>query len=40
MNASNKILVVEDDWDINALLCKILSQNVTRDMRRRVNKGN
>lgn len=27
MNASNKILVVEDDWDINALLCKILSQN-------------
>ena len=27
MNASNKILVVEDDWDINGLLCKILSQN-------------
>ena len=27
MNASNKILVVEDDWDINALLCRILSQN-------------
>ncbi|WP_196000911.1 response regulator transcription factor [Clostridium sp. 1001271B_151109_B4] len=27
MNSSNKILVVEDDWDINGLLCKILSQN-------------
>ena len=27
MNASNKILVVEDDWDINGLLCKMLIQN-------------
>ena len=23
----NKILVVEDDWDINGLLCNILEQN-------------
>lgn len=27
MNERNKILVVEDDWDINGLLCKILSQS-------------
>ena len=24
---ASKILVVEDDWDINGLLCKILTQN-------------
>ena len=27
MNLNKKILVVEDDWDINGLLCKILIQN-------------
>lgn len=27
MNKNNNILVVEDDWDINGLLCKILSQH-------------
>lgn len=27
MNSNKKILVVEDDWDINGLLCKILIQN-------------
>ena len=27
MNKNNNILVVEDEWDINGLLCKILSQH-------------
>lgn len=27
MNLNKNILVVEDDWDINGLLCKILTQN-------------
>lgn len=27
MNLNKKILIVEDDWDINGLLCKVLSQN-------------
>ena len=27
MDLNKKILVVEDDWDINGLLCKMLIQN-------------
>ena len=27
MNLNKKILIVEDDWDINGLLCKVLSQS-------------